>query len=84
MTNPTRGSRRPQPATHLFQVGQTVRMTRRFGYPPGGGELFRVTGLMPARDDIAQYRIRNDGERHERVASEDSLEASGPQAAGGA
>jgi hypothetical protein len=37
-------------------------------------EIYRITGLLPARDDSLQYRIRSDEERHERVVREDELE----------
>lgn len=61
--------------THLFRIGQTVRMKSLFGVSLKTSEFYRITGTMPARDNSPQYRIRNDGERHERVATEDSLEA---------
>ena len=37
-------------------------------------EIYHVTATLPARGDSLQYRIRNDGERHERVTTQDSLE----------
>jgi len=30
--------------------------------------------MLPPRGDSPQYRIRNDGERHERVATQDSIQ----------
>jgi len=69
---------RTEAASHLFRIGQLVRMKSRFGAPPRTAEIYRVTGTMPARDNSPQYRIRNDEERHERVASEDSLESVEP------
>ena len=69
--------RLPEVATHLFRVGQTVRMKRRFGVSPTAAELFRIMATLPARDNSPQYRIRSDEERHERVATEDSLEPVG-------
>ncbi len=70
--------------THRFHIGQTVRMRSRFGISPRAAELFRITATLPARDNSPQYRIRNDGERHERVATEDSLELVIAQTAVGA
>jgi len=58
----------------LFNVGQIVRLKSRFGVSPKTAEFYRVTGTLPPRDNSLQYRIRNDGERHERVATEDNLE----------
>jgi hypothetical protein len=60
--------------SHLFRVGQMVRMKSRFGASPKTAEFYRVTGTLPARDNSPQYRIRNDDERHERVVTEDSIE----------
>lgn len=66
--------RSPEAASHLFRVGQIVRIKSRLGASPKTAEFYRVTGTLPPRDNSLQYRIRNDGERHERVATEDSLE----------
>lgn len=61
--------------SHRFVVGQTVRMRNRFGPSPSIAEAYRITAILPAREDNSpQYRIRNDNERHERVTTEDSLE----------
>lgn len=74
-----------QPASHLFRVGQTVRMTTRFGVSPSTPDFYRVTGTLPPRDNSPQYRIRSDEERHERVVMEDTLEAAdGPTSGAGA
>lgn len=80
-----RAGRQPQAKpTHRFHIGQTVRMRSHFGISASTAELFRITGTLPARDNSPQYRIRNDGERHERVATEDSLELVAAQTAVGA
>lgn len=61
--------------THRFVIGQAVRMRSRFGLSLSTAEDYRVTAILPAREDNSlQYRIRNDDERHERVTTEDSLE----------
>lgn len=65
----------PQPASHLFCIGQTVRMTSRFGVSPNTADFYRVTATLPPRDNSPQYRIRSDQERHERVVTQDVLEA---------
>jgi hypothetical protein len=62
-------------ATHLFAVGQTVRLRGSFGTFPKTAEIYRITGTLPPRGDSPQYRIRNDDERHERVTTQDSLES---------
>lgn len=68
---PRRGPEKP---LHRFQVGQVVRMNSRTGLARDTAELFHVTGLLPVgRNSSPQYRIRNDGELHERVAIEDSI-----------
>lgn len=66
--------RSPEPAPRLFRLGQMVRMKSHFGLSPATADLYQITGMMPPVDNSPQYRIRNDGERHERVATEDSLE----------
>jgi len=63
-------NRRETP-THLFALGQTVRLRGNF---PKTSEVYRITGTLPPRGDSPQYRIRNDDERHERVTTQDSLE----------
>ncbi|PTW59296.1 hypothetical protein C8N35_1079 [Breoghania corrubedonensis] len=69
-----------------FTIGQAVRMNNRFGLSPSTAETYRITAILPAREDNSpQYRIRNDDERHERVTTEDSLdELPVPSAAGDA
>jgi hypothetical protein len=62
------------PTTHLFTVGQAVRLKGGFGRRFQSGDIYRITGTLPARDDSPQYRIRNDDECHERVTTQDSLE----------
>ena len=62
------------PANAEIQVGQSVRLRGRFGLPLNTAEIYRITATLPARDNSPQYRMRNDDERHERVATEDNLE----------
>jgi len=60
---------------HRFAVGQSVRLKGGFGLAPGATGIYRVTKTLPERDDSPQYRIRKDEDRHERVTTEDCLEA---------
>ena len=65
---------RREAATHIFAVGQAVRLKGGFGMFPKTVEIYHVTGTLPPKGGSPQYRIRNDGERHERVTTQDSLE----------
>ncbi len=78
----TRPARREAP-THLFTVGQAVRLKGGFARAAQPADIFHITGTLPARGDSPQYRIRNDDERHERVTTEDSLEPVAISRAGG-
>lgn len=69
---PASRSQRPDTATHLFAVGQAVRLKGGFGQAAG---VYYVTATLPPSGDSPQYRIRNDGDRHERVTTQDKLEA---------
>jgi len=71
---PARQFRREVP-THLFAVGQSVKLKGGLPRPALVGDIYRITGTLPLRGDSLQYRIRNDDERHERVTTEDSLES---------
>ncbi|KAA3447822.1 hypothetical protein C7I87_24855 [Mesorhizobium sp. SARCC-RB16n] len=61
--------------SHLFSVGQTVRMKSRTGLREKTTELFEIKSTLPVKDGSPQYRIRSDQETHERVTTEDNLEA---------
>ncbi|ADZ72640.1 hypothetical protein [Polymorphum gilvum] len=62
-------------STHRYAIGQSVRLNTGTGGPSRSGDTYRITATLPTRDNYPQYRIRNDDERHDRVASEDTLEA---------
>lgn len=64
---------RRETASHLFSVGEIVRL-KGFGQPFSPMDVYRITATLPSRENSLQYRIRNDEERHERVAAQDSLE----------
>ena len=76
ITNDARGQSVPAPrdsSLHLYAVGETVRLKGGFGISADAGSVYRITGTLPARGDSPQYRIRSDDERHERVATQDTL-----------
>lgn len=60
--------------THLFAVGQSVRLRDGFARPTLATDIYRITATLPPRGNSPQYRIRNDDERHERVTTQDSIE----------
>jgi hypothetical protein len=62
--------------THLFAVGQSVRLMGGFMQRPNGASIYRVTATLPSRgDNNLQYRIRSEDECYERVALQDDLRA---------
>lgn len=65
---------RREAQSHLFAVGQTVRLKGGFGRIAQATDLYQITATLPPRGTALQYRIRSDEERHERVATQDSLE----------
>jgi hypothetical protein len=67
-----RPARREAPS-HLFTIGQAVRLRGGFGKLPQHAEIYRITGTLPSQGDSLQFRIGNDDERHERVTTQDSL-----------
>lgn len=63
--------------THRFAIGQVVKLKGGFGQPVLLPGVFRVTGLLPATEGQPQYRVRNDEERHERVAIQANIAPAG-------
>jgi hypothetical protein len=61
-------------APRRFTIGQTVRLRHRIGLPPGVPSTFEVSGFLPLRDDVYQYRVRGTHEKHDRVIAEDELD----------
>lgn len=59
---------------HQFIVGQSVRFKGRHSFSPVAAEMYRVTRTLPTLNNSPQYRIRNEDESHDRVATEDKLE----------
>ena|SRR5271166_3706543 len=66
---------RRETATHLFTVGQAVRLRSGFRGPFRFAGIYHITGTLPPMGDSPQYRIRSDDERYERVTTQESLEA---------
>lgn len=60
--------------THLFTVGQFVRLKGGFGIPALWADIYRIVATLPPLGNSPQYRIRDYDERHERVATQDTLE----------
>jgi hypothetical protein len=60
--------------SHLFAIGQTVRMKSRTGLVQKTAELFEIKSRLPVKDGSPQYRIRSEQETYERVTTEDNLE----------
>jgi hypothetical protein len=65
---------RHEATTHLFAIGQIVRLKGGFGLQSQSADTYRITATLPPQGDSQQYRIRNDDEHYERVAGQDSLE----------
>ncbi|PWJ78349.1 hypothetical protein C7441_11614 [Pseudaminobacter salicylatoxidans] len=61
-------------ALHRFAIGQSVHLKNGFNRSDAAGGVYRITAILPERNNSPQYRIRSDGERHERVTTEDTLE----------
>ncbi|MGN7806012.1 hypothetical protein ACTJKE_25365 [Ensifer sp. 22521] len=67
-------SPRDQSPVHRFHVGQLVRSRGALTRESIVGETYRITATLPIRDNALQYRIRSNGECHERVTDEGNLE----------
>ena len=71
---------RTEKPSHHFAIGQIVRLKGRVGMAQKTPELFRIKNTLPVKDGSPQYRIRSDNESHDRVTTEDNLEAAGLEA----
>ncbi|PSJ51723.1 hypothetical protein [Pseudaminobacter soli (ex Li et al. 2025)] len=58
---------------HRFAIGQSVHLKNRINQSDTTQGVYRITATLPERDNSPRYRIRNDGERHERVTTENTL-----------
>jgi len=60
---------------HRYQIGARVRLHRGFPHRNAAeGPYEVVRQLPPSSDGEHQYRIKNAGEQHERVAMESDLQ----------
>lgn len=59
-------------SSHFFALGDAVCFqSRTLVKRP---DSFKVTALMPQRDGVVQYKIKNEHEQFERVVQEDDIE----------
>ncbi|EHK54049.1 hypothetical protein [Allomesorhizobium alhagi] len=79
MTAPSHRAITRDAAKHLFSIGQSVRLKGGFQTSPKLEDVYRTPATLPPRDNLFQYRIRHDEERHERVATQDRLEPVSPE-----
>ncbi|ALV28950.1 hypothetical protein [Pannonibacter phragmitetus] len=77
--------RRPAPRpvsndapAYLYKVGQDVRLNGGSMERLHAAGVYRITARLPIEGDTPKYRIRSEDERHERVASQDTLVPAGP------
>ena len=66
---------------HIYLIGQSVRLGARAGISLDPTEIYTVTALLPPVGEDLQYRIRNEREKHERVAVEHQMRIVEPQKA---
>lgn len=59
--------------SHRYRIGQTVRLKDRTGLSPKAAHIYRIEALLPSKESIGRYRIRNDEMGQERVVSESNL-----------
>ncbi|MCM5553968.1 hypothetical protein [Pleomorphomonas sp. NRK KF1] len=70
-SGPPAGSVAP---SHVFHVGDAVLLRRSYLHAAAAG-VYHVTATLPPSDGQFQYRVRNEDERHERVVTQDRMEA---------
>jgi hypothetical protein len=58
-------------ADHKFKAGQTVTIVP--GPVSAVRGLFKVVRALPTEHGVNQYRIKSDGDGHERVVTEDEI-----------
>ncbi len=49
----------PDAPTHLYAVGQAVRLKGAFMRGPQAAGVYRITGTLPPRGEVPQYRLRS-------------------------
>jgi hypothetical protein len=60
-------------SAHRYQIGQTVRLSRGFGYAKNASAGYEITALLPSNGVHYQYRLRSSEENFERVAAENEM-----------
>ncbi len=60
-------------ASHLYQVGEKVKLDSRAGYFSKPDEAFTVLAQLPPLGSDLQYRIKRNDEPYQRVAAEHQL-----------
>jgi hypothetical protein len=68
--------------THLYALGQSVSLAVQVGIGRNTTGLYKVTKLLPPLGVEFQYRIRSEGEAHERVVVEHQIKAVRPKEPG--
>lgn len=68
-------SKKREIQTHLFEIGQAVRLLGGFGKSVSPFDIYHITATLPPQGGSLQYRIRSEKERHERVTTQDRIEA---------
>jgi hypothetical protein len=53
---------RREAVTHLYAIGQLVRVRSSFDTFPKTDDIYHVTGTLPLQGDSPQYRIRKENE----------------------
>ena len=59
---------------YLYSLGDIVCFQSRSLSARTVPDFFEITALMPLREGKAQYRVRSEYERYERVVLEDDIE----------
>ncbi len=60
---------------HRFAIGQQVRLRSGGGAMMKPTAIFEILATLPPLGHSFQYRIRDAEEKHERMTTEDNLEA---------
>lgn len=58
---------------HIYDIGQAVKMRQGGNGDRLSGEVYRITGRLPSRNGLPQYRIRSERESHDRMATQEVL-----------
>lgn len=56
-----------------FEVGQAVRLRTVHGSSSNRTAIYLITDTLPPKGIYPQYRIKSEGERYERITTQDNL-----------